>query len=61
MGLGGGGGRGGGGIRHIDCLGKYFEAVIYRCKRYTNFDHTTIYDNTFELTLVSVNSVDTKR
>ena len=22
-----------GGIRHIDCLHKYFEAVIYRCKK----------------------------
>ena len=22
-----------GGIRHIDCLHKYFEVVIYRCKK----------------------------
>ena len=47
-----------GGIRHIDCFGKYFEAVIYRCKRYTNlWPHY----NTFELTLISVNSLDTKQ
>ena len=26
-------GGGAAGIRHIDCLGKYFEAVIYRCKK----------------------------
>ena len=27
------GGGGGGGIRHIDCLHKFFKAVIYRYKK----------------------------
>ena len=26
-------GRGGGVIRHIDCLRKFFKAVIHRCKK----------------------------
>ena len=45
-------------IKHIDCLRKFFEAVIYRCKRYTN---SWVHENTFESTLISVNELDAKR
>ena len=45
-------------IKHIDCLRKFFEAVIYRCKRYTN---SWVHENTFESTLISVNELNAKR
>ena len=36
----------------------FFEAVIYRCKRYTN---SWVHLNAFESTLISVNELDAKR
>ena len=45
-------------IRYIDCLGKFFEAVIYRHK---NNEGILNFQTTFESTLLSVNSLDAKR
>ena len=44
-------------LRHIDCLHKFFEAVIYR---YKNNEVILNFQTTFESTLISLKELDAK-
>ena len=59
--MGDGEGRGGRGVRHTYGLRKFFKAVIIAIKNNEALLNLWPRENTFELTLISVNELDAKR